>query len=262
MTDDIVGVERKLTGEKKVQAFFMRKSWAELEKNLTSEMKDASRELEFCYRYRRGELLTVTNLKAYGITTSGGGGEKVHDVAKKLLPYYDEWRDQGVREGLDHVHKAIDAVFFEGKTPEEHAEEYFRDVPFRESKVREYIIMGLNEYCILRGWGDNLKGIGMRKFSFLYVVGTEEHGSMFKIGYSGNPAKRLQEMQIGSPVDLKLCYVMRLLKDDIRQAESTIHKELKKYKVRGEWFECDLENIKMIIRILYPNSLESEISST
>ncbi len=69
----------------------------------------------------------------------------------------------------------------------------------------------------------------------LYVInglGT----TLYKIGYSAaNPERRLNELQTGSPYDLKLI----LLTDGEREDEAKIHNwmEKKGWRIKGEWFD-------------------------
>lgn len=73
----------------------------------------------------------------------------------------------------------------------------------------------------------------------IQCVGT----NYYKIGTAHSPEEKLKELQIGSPYPLKLVLACRMLsKDEAATAENQIYKTLKKYSVRGEWFEVPDDN--------------------
>lgn len=56
-----------------------------------------------------------------------------------------------------------------------------------------------------------------------------------KIGYSKSPRYRLQKLQTGNPVKLKLLATM----PGNKQTEDGLHEAFKKQQYRGEWFRYD-----------------------
>lgn len=67
-------------------------------------------------------------------------------------------------------------------------------------------------------------------------------GQFLKIGYSYKPLERLQLFQMGNPRKLSLVYskpprILLTAKD----VESAVHKRLRKFHLRGEWFDVPLE---------------------
>lgn len=77
-----------------------------------------------------------------------------------------------------------------------------------------------------------------KKYSkyFLYAI---SDGDIVKVGYSSEVNTRLKTLQTGNPKKLKLVwsyYCGQTVKDASRE-EYLLHKRLKKYHVRGEWFD-------------------------
>ena len=58
---------------------------------------------------------------------------------------------------------------------------------------------------------------------------------MVKVGVSANPAHRVKEMQVGSP--LKLVILRIVEEEDAKGLEARLHGYFKKYHSHGEWFE-------------------------
>ena len=60
-----------------------------------------------------------------------------------------------------------------------------------------------------------------------------------KIGYSSNPKKRLSDMQVGSPYQLKMLCAVPYKGDieDVKIEEKMLHFEYREFRYRGEWFK-------------------------
>lgn len=69
---------------------------------------------------------------------------------------------------------------------------------------------------------------------FLYFI-QMHHVGPIKIGIACNVERRLAELQVGSPYELKLLHAQRI-KDT--KTEKEIHRHLRKYHMRGEWFSA------------------------
>lgn len=67
---------------------------------------------------------------------------------------------------------------------------------------------------------------------YIYVI-RHEHGFV-KIGWSGNPKRRLSELQKACPYDLTLETTIKA--PDGRAAEKVIHDLADEYHERGEWY--------------------------
>jgi hypothetical protein len=69
----------------------------------------------------------------------------------------------------------------------------------------------------------------------------ERRDGYVKIGVSSEVRRRLSQLQTGSPTDLEL---MGWLKSrDDYGLESRLHREYGAYKIRGEWFSIDQDDV-------------------
>lgn len=70
---------------------------------------------------------------------------------------------------------------------------------------------------------------------YVYIISCEGT-SRIKIGYSGNPEKRLNELKTGAPGVLKIEYLWTAYQRD----EARVHKEMAAHRRHLEWFDLDL----------------------
>lgn len=68
---------------------------------------------------------------------------------------------------------------------------------------------------------------------------------MYKIGASTDTVKRLQTLQIGSPLPLTI--VGQKFVDDLFRAENDAHQKMKAHKLRGEWFKLTFEQALSVV---------------
>lgn len=78
---------------------------------------------------------------------------------------------------------------------------------------------------------------------FVYVILCQ---SFVKIGISDRPDKRLMEMQVGCPFELKV--IARYPSPNAKHDESRLHDLLVKFHVRGEWFKIPDSLIAMMVK--------------
>ena len=72
---------------------------------------------------------------------------------------------------------------------------------------------------------------------FLYVICEDvAEPSTVKIGFSADPAKRLKQLQTGHSNTLRVFYIEEVEQPKVRALERVIHKLLRQYNTRGEWF--------------------------
>ena len=71
----------------------------------------------------------------------------------------------------------------------------------------------------------------VKKLAYIYLI---RCGRYVKIGVSDDPAKRVMEMQVGSPHKLRLVVSWPSLAP--HKEEKRIHRLLDQYHHRGEWF--------------------------
>lgn len=69
----------------------------------------------------------------------------------------------------------------------------------------------------------------------IYVIAELDGDGFVKIGRAVDPSKRLNELQIGNPRQLRLS--SSFVPKDAVATERQIHKWLKDSRVRGEWFD-------------------------
>lgn len=68
---------------------------------------------------------------------------------------------------------------------------------------------------------------------WVYLVETTEGPARVKIGFSSDPQRRLADMQVGSPVKLRLRTKWRGTSED----EASLHRLVAAHRLHGEWFE-------------------------
>ena len=69
--------------------------------------------------------------------------------------------------------------------------------------------------------------------SFIYLIQCETTRAI-KIGYSGNPIRRLYDLQCGCPSPLVLLH--HFPDENVREKEKQLHKLFKSDRIHGEWF--------------------------
>ena len=84
----------------------------------------------------------------------------------------------------------------------------------------------------------------MTPVSYIYAIGSEDFNAI-KIGYSCNPKGRLWALQNANPYKLKLLGVWGPWKrTEIHHIETVVHDMFKGKKLRGEWFDVPIDDIK------------------
>ncbi len=78
----------------------------------------------------------------------------------------------------------------------------------------------------------------MGRLSVVYIAVA---GDYVKVGMSTNVEKRMQTLNTGGPLDVRLIWTSReMLIENTRHLESRIHNRLSQYHTKGEWFQCKL----------------------
>lgn len=78
---------------------------------------------------------------------------------------------------------------------------------------------------------------------FVYVI---QCGKFVKIGVAVDVVSRLSMLQIGNPYDLKL--LKSIDTHEPFALEQEIHRGLKKYRVRGEWFKLPKPVLDLLLK--------------
>ncbi len=71
--------------------------------------------------------------------------------------------------------------------------------------------------------------------SFLYVIAASENGPV-KLGMSGNPERRLKQLQTGHAERLNLYHAEPVPEEKARIYERLLHKNIGHNRTHGEWF--------------------------
>lgn len=70
--------------------------------------------------------------------------------------------------------------------------------------------------------------------SYIYII---TDGETYKVGISTDPAKRLDQLQTGSPKKLGIVETYKVPKEKVFKLEKECHKSLQyRFVKRGEWF--------------------------
>lgn len=78
--------------------------------------------------------------------------------------------------------------------------------------------------------------LGRNNDGFVYVIGG---GGLYKIGASQNVEHRLIDLQVGSPVPLKVVCVIKTTQYTHISLERALHRRLVDKRRHGEWFDLD-----------------------
>lgn len=81
--------------------------------------------------------------------------------------------------------------------------------------------------------------------SSVYLI---QCNDLYKIGFSNQPKKRLEMLQIGSPYELRLIWEDKVY--NYMQIEEGLHKKFENKRVRGEWFKLDKEDVDYILSLV------------
>lgn len=78
-----------------------------------------------------------------------------------------------------------------------------------------------------------------------YCVYFVSDGDFMKIGCAASLPNRMKELQTGNPRKLKAVFVINAKnQNEARKLEGFLHKKFNKYRVNGEWFRLDRDDIK------------------
>ena len=84
---------------------------------------------------------------------------------------------------------------------------------------------------------------------FLYVICEDiDEPAAVKIGFSAQPEKRLRQLQTGHSTTLRVFYTEEVEQEKVRGLERVLHKLLKRFNLRGEWFSLKPEDAVAEVR--------------
>jgi len=147
MDKDIIGIYRKLTGERDYKPFLMRMSEAQILRNLSPSMIDARHEIERGFRLSVVSAgYTTTNIER--VDNGSSGDLKFQEWQQDQVSKFREWANRCSTKFRGIV---LDMTVF-GFTARQTASQ--RGIT-RQTVMKRFH-KGLNEYCIIQGWGDQL----------------------------------------------------------------------------------------------------------
>lgn len=138
-------VMRKVSAEREAKVFMMRRSQAQIERAITPAMKDAWFEIELAFRMIAGHM-------GYGAMDAnrvkGHADLEEQEWKTALISKYREWarRCPSTWKGV-----VIDMTAFSFSV-----EEIGYQRNLSKKTVIAHFRQGLNEYCILQSWGDQI----------------------------------------------------------------------------------------------------------
>ena len=78
---------------------------------------------------------------------------------------------------------------------------------------------------------------------YIYLIESySEHETLYKIGFSKHPQKRLKEIKTGNPTKLSIIYLFNTKHG--RKVETCIHHHYEHKLYDGEWFRLDDDDVK------------------
>lgn len=90
-------------------------------------------------------------------------------------------------------------------------------------------------------WGDILPG----DLVSLYAM---HCAGCYKIGIARNPKSRLTDIQLANPFEVSLILTRTVRHEYAHLVETAVHQALCIHHIRGEWFRCELAQIKQAVR--------------
>lgn len=94
---------------------------------------------------------------------------------------------------------------------------------------------------------------------FIYFIQCMDSKKHIKIGVARNVQRRIDELQTGCPYELKLIAQMHLTSRTAAYSlESDLHRRLKRFNIRGEWFSKKVRLKKIPELIKYKESLKKQ----
>lgn len=88
------------------------------------------------------------------------------------------------------------------------------------------------------------------KPEFLYLL-RHDTTNYYKIGWAFDIFERISDLQVGNPMELILIDSCQC--DQAEAREDYLHNELVNFKIRGEWYRLEGENLKFV-RDYYRNT--------
>lgn len=123
----------------------------------------------------------------------------------------------------------------------------FEEVVLKQKQLREFKAMLFgdavgNAEKLEQKWLKVRKGERSGEPCFVYAM---SDGEAIKIGVSKLPSGRIQSVQTGNPRIITVVAVWMLCSErHARELEKRLHRQLREYRLMGEWFAVDVEHIQ------------------
>lgn len=103
----------------------------------------------------------------------------------------------------------------------------------------------------------NATNVNRKKFphGYIYVLCINEF-SLFKVGVSQNPKRRIKDIRAYLPFDLEIIYLSKY--DNVYEIEDIFKEALEIFKHKGEWFKIDRHSMMELISINHQYSIDSK----
>lgn len=152
MDRDTEWVELKISGDRTKRGYLVRTSTREEKEALTNDMQRAKDEIDRAYRIIAGMMYAGSN----DLTKIPGNEGSDEEWQQTQIDRLDEWAKSIVKinDGRGVYNICLDICAF-GMSYRECA----ASRGMAASTVMRKLRVGLNDYCILRGWGDQIKGL-------------------------------------------------------------------------------------------------------
>lgn len=90
--------------------------------------------------------------------------------------------------------------------------------------------------------------------SYVYAIGAIRNDRIesVKIGVAGEPLKRLATLQTGNHYKLRILFAFDTERADwVYEFEKSLHTTLARYKMTGEWFSCENNNVLKFVSAIF-----------
>lgn len=105
--------------------------------------------------------------------------------------------------------------------------------------VAQYIRENFDPKIIINSGEDIYKSTGVLPIGYVYLI---KSGDYYKIGVANDVLSRINELQIGNPIELGLMHALKV--PDPYGVEKSLHNMYSTLRHRGEWFILNEEHVE------------------
>jgi hypothetical protein len=145
-------VDTKIGDNRWRRLYAMRNSDKWLRENLSNAMMDAKTEIAIARRIESGAMGYTSAMRTYGYVTGGDDGE---DRGIDIRNRYRDWYNR-----VSHYSPIAEQVCDRICAWELSLHKCAEELGMHRDTVKRLLIYGLNEYCIMSGWGDQANLMG------------------------------------------------------------------------------------------------------